>query len=403
MREHELSKKKVLFVTYGGGHVNMILPVAQALQAQGDWQVTVLGLTTARAVLEGAGFACLGFRDIADRADAGDARALDWGRRLSEGNQSSLVPADETIAYLGLSYADLEAEHGVDRAAAIYAAQGRRAFTPVRSLRRLIDRLTPDLVVATNSPRAERAALLAARDAGIPAVCLLDLFPPLPDGAWIKDDDVAQKVCVINDKARLALVGHGRRAADIVVTGNPAFDRHYVYTNGAAERPFAPDAVVVGYASNVLPVPPDGQPDGVLQRAVFERMRQWCVRQGYTLALRQHPSEPPWTDIGPAVDCRALPIETFLGSIDMLITFPSTIALEAQIHGIRVGLLDLTSLSIGNAYLFDDEVDAIGSVAGIDALRVVRAAASNNVAYSAGSATSRVCTVIRQVMERTSD
>lgn len=391
-----MKKKKVLFVCYGGGHVNMVLPVAQALLAQGDWEVSLLGLTTARRVLEAAGLSCLGFRDI---VGDGDARALEWGRRLSEGNHSSLVPEDESIAYLGLSYADLEAEHGVAGAAAVYAAQGRHAFLPVRALKRLIERLAPDLVVATNSPRAERAALLAARDAGIRAVCLLDLYP-LPDGAWLKEHNFAQKVCVFHEKARQALLAHGRPAADVAVTGNPAFDRHYLSAGAAQARPFTPGAVVVGYASNVLPEPPGGKPDGELQREVFERMQQWCARKGYTLALRQHPSESPWRKLGAAVDCRTMPIETFLGSLDMLITFPSTIALEAQIHGARVGLLDMTSLSISCAYLFDDEVDVIKSVDGIDALEVRRAAPANAAQRRAGSATSRVCEVISQVMEQ---
>ena len=50
---------KALFVTYGGGHVAMILPVMRALRRQHpDVQCTLLALTTghARAVREGITF-----------------------------------------------------------------------------------------------------------------------------------------------------------------------------------------------------------------------------------------------------------------------------------------------------------------------------------------------------------
>lgn len=386
------NKKKVLFVVYGGGHVNMILPVVQALLAQGEWDVEVVGLTTAGAVLKRAGIAYLGFSNIVDE---GDAPALDWGRRLSAGINSDVVPLEETVAYMGLSYADLEAQHGVQQAAEIYAAKGRHAFLPVRSMRRLVDKVQPDLVVATNAPRAERAAILAARDAGIPAVCIVDLYPPA-DGAWLKDDCYAQKVCVLNPTAKQMLVALGRDADHIVVTGNPAFDRHYLFRRGAAVG----EEVVVGFASNILPEPPAGKPDGTLQREVFEHLRQLCSRKGYTLALRQHPNEARWDSIGAPVNCSGMAIDAYLASLDMLITFPSTIALEAQIHGVRVGLLDFTSLSAACAYLFNGDFESIGQPSDIDALDVARRGDAREGNQRVESATNNVCAVLTKLMER---
>ena len=44
-------KRKALFVTYGGGHVTMILPVIRALRAQWpEVEGTLLALTTAEIV-----------------------------------------------------------------------------------------------------------------------------------------------------------------------------------------------------------------------------------------------------------------------------------------------------------------------------------------------------------------
>lgn len=384
------TKKKILFVAYGGGHVNMIVPVAKAMMQRPDCEIHVLGLTTAGPVLADAGIPHIGFRDI---LEAGDEAALAWGRRLSEGLDSSLVSWDETVAYLGLSYVDLETQHGIEGAARLYAEKGRHVFLPVGALERLLRKLSPDLVVATNAPRGERAAILAANKLGIPSVCLLDLYPS-EDGVGVAENWCGTRICVLNDTVKDSLVRLGRNASHIVVTGNPAFDKHYLH---AAQRDlvrFREGDVVVGLASNILP----GLPSGELQRVVFEQLQGLCARKGYKLAVRQHPNETRWLDIGQAVDCNRMPIEAFLGSLDMLVTFPSTIALEAQIHGVRVGLLDFTSLSDACAYLFDAGFESIKAVEDIPHIEVNRARnARGDVAPVSG--TTKVCEVILQVME----
>jgi hypothetical protein len=385
-----IKKKKILFVAYGGGHVNMLLPVVQTLLAQGRHEVLVLGLTTAAGVLARAGVPHIGFRDL---VTADDAAALAHGNRLSEGVNSDLVPREETVAYMGLSYADLEAEHGVEGAAAIYAERGRHAFLPLRTLERLLASYAPDLVVATNSPRAERAALLAARKLGIASLCLLDLYPSA-DGQWFKDEGYGSKICVLNHNVKAILTGFGRSADSIVVTGNPAFDRHYTFTPTPEVAALRAGQPVVGYASNILP----GRPEGDLQLEVFERLRARCARKGYKLAVRQHPNEARWRDIGDAVDCNGMPIEAYLSALDMLVTFPSTIALEAQIHGVRVGLLDFTSLSEACAYLFNGDVDAFKTVEALDDLVVDRRAGERGAAATT-SATANVCATIENILE----
>jgi hypothetical protein len=386
-----VNKKKALFVAYGGGHVNMILPVVKMLKQQPDWAVEVLGLTTAGPVLKQAGIACLGFADIVRN---GDEAALEWGRRLSEGQSSDVVAHEETVAYLGLSYADLEATHGVDGAARLYAEKGRHVFLPLQSLQRLLAQLKPDIVIATNAPRAERAAIMAAREAGIPAICLVDLYPP-KDGAWLKENSFADKICVLSETGKDMLVGNGRNADHIAVTGNPAFDRHYLFRAGAQSKDSENRKTVVGLASNILP----GLPDGKIQREVFDRLRKLCAEKNYALAVRQHPNEAPWDDMGGAVDCRSMPIEEYLASLDMLITFPSTIALEAQIHGVRVGLLDFTSLSEACSYLFNGDFEAIRHVHDIDTLIVEPTHPAGGLQVGAASATSSVYKVITNIME----
>ena len=164
---------RILFVTYGGGHVGMVLPVIRELEALlpgVDCQLMALttGHLKARAVRP-----TLGYKDFLHLVDADAVRS--WGERLSEGNTSPDVPADETIAYLGINYLDLIAQHGEVGAADLYREQGRYGFRPLHFMRRVIDAVQPDVVVATNSPRSEQAALDVAGEGGSPSVGMVDL------------------------------------------------------------------------------------------------------------------------------------------------------------------------------------------------------------------------------------
>lgn len=389
------TKKKILFVAYGGGHVNMLLPVIQSMIGQGRCEVEVLGLTTAGIVLARAGIAHLGFKDI---IGSDDGAALNWGERLGAGLPAGPVSHEETVAYLGLSYAELEADYGVEGAARVYAEKGRHVFLPVGTLKRFLRHIRPDLVVATNAPRGERAAILAAREMGISAVCLVDLYPP-QDGEWLKENWYGQKICVLNQTAKEMLIRCGRDPEQVEITGNPAFDRHYLYKGAGMAGRSAADKIVVGYASNIIP----GAVDDSLQRAAFEQIRKLCREKNYELALRQHPNETPWAEIEGAIDCRDMSLERYLSALDMLLTFPSTIALEAQIHGVRVGLLDLTVLSAACSYLFNGDFEAIRRLEDIASLTVVPADKDGKAEVQAASATEKVCDVILQVLENTID
>src|SRR5438128_1956084 len=99
-------KKRILFVTYGGGHVNMILPIIRELASYPKIDIQVLGLTTASHTLAHANIPQFGFKKLIKPADE---RALKKGVILAKDiDHNSNVDYEETVAYLGLSYVDLE-------------------------------------------------------------------------------------------------------------------------------------------------------------------------------------------------------------------------------------------------------------------------------------------------------
>jgi hypothetical protein len=339
--------KKVLFVTYGSGHVRMVIPVAKALAASGAAQPVVLALTTAADEVKRAGLPLVQIKDFVQE---GDEQALAGGRELLPSLGSPPIDPDETAAYLGLCFSDLVAQHGLAQARAMYAQKGRQAFLPVPTLRRILNELKPDVLFATNSPRAERAAVLAAREAGIPALCLIDLFA-IDEIEWIGEPNYADCICVLNDSVKAKLVAAGRSAEQIHVTGNPAFDALF-----ALQLPQQAQALktqhqwqgkqVVLWASQFEPAvhPFNGKPGDphLPAKALQILINATLENQNRILCVRLRPGEH-W----PAeVECPNSPrivltgqdwaLPPLLHAADLVATLSSTVGLEGHLVGCRV-------------------------------------------------------------------
>lgn len=290
---------RALFVTYGGGHVGMVLPVIRELESLWpgvDCQLMALttGHLRAKAVRP-----TLGYRDCLHLVDADAARQ--WGTRLSEGNTSPDVPTEETIAYLGINYLDLIAQHGKSGAADVYRQHGRYGFLPLQFMARLIDALQPDVVVATNSPRSEQAALEAAKGLGIPSVGMVDLFG-LDSDTYVQRDNKPDWTCVVAERVRERLVLRGFPSDRVVATGNPAFDGLFSTDNQRLAQAFLDQrgwSVLqpVLFAGHIEPYthPDTAVPAGQALPREIEAVLRAHVRQHPELALivRYHPSD--WT------------------------------------------------------------------------------------------------------------
>ena len=73
-------KKKVLFVTYGGGHAAMIVPVIRSLEKYTDIEIESLALTTGGAYFKRHGLPYKGYKDLITPEDT---QALEYGEKLS--------------------------------------------------------------------------------------------------------------------------------------------------------------------------------------------------------------------------------------------------------------------------------------------------------------------------------
>jgi hypothetical protein len=402
----------VLFVAYGGGHVAMLAAVAQAMHAAGQ-AFTFLALTTARPYLERLGIPSIGFRDI---PGANAARVQTWGERLAaELPAGGAVTREETVAYLGLSFCDLLDRHGEAGAVELYRTEGRQAFLPVAAMRALIGELRPTVLVASNSPRAERAAIIAAGELGVPAVCVVDMFA-LQEVAWIGQPGYAQRICVLNDPVRQMFLDRGRSDDEVVVTGNPAFDRLRTPATqqaGAAlreARGWDDGLITVLWASQVEPARhpfTDTVGDPSLPCRTEQYLRNFVSENhGFRLVVRYHPSQQVVFVPQPAVELSGPDedLATLLHAIDLVVVLTSTVGLEASLAGRPVISVDSSVFTEDAPYSRMGISTGVPTVEGLgEVLREFRRTAAGHaqgrpIFHEEMSATNNVVRVIESLL-----
>lgn len=337
---------KALFVAYGGGHMAMVLPVLRALRQKSPGvRCVLLALTTGYALARQAGEAPMGYRDFLHLTHADEAQR--WGERLSVGMDSPDVAHAESVAYFGVNYLDLQQQHGDAVAAQRFANEGRFCFLPLNFMHRLIASVQPDVVVATNAPRSEQAALQVAAARGIPTVGMVDLFG-LDSDPYVHRAVKPLRTCVLSAPVRERLLARGFPAGGVKITGNPAFDGLLEPSNREAGRDWRQrqgwqdKRVILNVgASEPVAHAATGIPAGPMLPVAVENILRGFVRQRpqWALIQRYHPAE--WSTYARLPDEARVhfsvpPLESIhplIHAADMLVCTNSTVALEARIAG----------------------------------------------------------------------
>ena len=112
---------------------------------------------------------------------------------------------------------DLIDQFGKEKAKEIWLNHGRQGFYPINFFKKILRNIKPDLVISTNSPRSEKAALRASKYLNIPSLCLVDLFG-VQEIDWLKVNGHGTKICVIDNKVKNFLIENEENADEIVVT-----------------------------------------------------------------------------------------------------------------------------------------------------------------------------------------
>ena len=381
----------------------MTLPVAIALAHSGKAQVQVLGLTTAAPLVKAAGLDLIQCRDLIGPEDKD---AISWGEQLDHGMvRNASIEQAEAVAYLGLCFRELVEDLGPIQAKAMFERNGRQAFLPVKTMRRMLALLKPDVLVTTNSPRAERAAVLAARSMGIPTVCMVDLFAT-DEIRWIAAPDYADSVCVLNESVKRFLVSAGRQPEQIHVTGNPNFDalsEPLLKSKGAALRErngWKKKQVVLWPCVDEPAVHPFNGSIGDPQapaKALFALIEIVKNCNDLVLCVRPRPGDqPPELPEGEQflVTGQDWSLPELLSAVDLVVAMNSTVAVEGHFAGAEVIKL------LGSVY--DDSMPLVEygiakEQVTIDALGPAVLRLANRPAYlkiPSGAATSQVLRIV---------
>lgn len=402
---------KALITCYGGGHVTMCIPVIAELKARGH-EVVVLALTVAGPALTRAGIA---HRRPIDYVDLDAVRP--YGEKLiaHHHTEGKGLSRKESLAYLGVSLQNLSAEIGDDAAWAAYEEKGLNAFCPTAFMIDVLRAEGPDVVVATTSPRMEKAAMRAAHALEIPSVCMIDLFA-LIEFDWLKRADNGCYLTLPNEKLRPRFEAAGRAPEAIVTTGNPGFDTLSAFKAGHSaagvaayreQKGIAATNRIIFFAEQPEPEDPE------LPRRVRRHLAAVCAANpGWQLVVRLHPaSSDPALEIIPQGVVQSHghePLHDALCAADLVITLTSTVGMEALLLDRPTLILAISPYQHFVDYTAEDGALIVPSLEGVEA-GIATLLADGPVAQALASARARLPAVggaarrVVDLLERVTD
>lgn len=330
---------RILVASYGGGHVQSLLPIVRQLVDDPDVDLKIIGFTTALASFHRAGIDADGYASL---LESDDEHWLDLARAHIEYPLHPDVSEEDSLAYYAIGLRDLHIDHGAKQAMAMFRNDGRKAFLPVHAMRRYLRRFPCDLVVTTASPRSELALLRAARQEGIETLALSDLFLQY-ESSYICAPGYANHITVMARAVGDSIAAAGFPTEHIHVTGNPAFDSLFDEKHRMAAQAFrkeiglAPHTRLLLWACPSAPVSLIGKPF-IDPSTMIEFLEGYCTAESNTRYLvRQHPSKPVVPHDLPLKHGTICPpataIETCLHACDQVILETSTVGLQAALLG----------------------------------------------------------------------
>lgn len=373
------AEKKVFILTYGGGHVNIMIPVIRELQKNDAISLSVLGLSIASKRLKEEGIphhTISYYKELIM-----DESAWSWGKKLAGEYhvESSGITYEETIIYFGASMRDLVSKQGLEEAVSIFELQGRACFLPTYTMEKILAIERPDLLLTGNCPRMEHAAMRVAYGNGIKVLSLNDLL-----GFDKKYIFPADKIAVISEITRENLIKDGNDENKIVVTGSPSLD-------GISDemRSFSRTKIceALGMPMKAKAFLLATQPQKICTWEMIDMMT--AVLDAYPdhyLVIKHHPGDDRHLYVDylanknhPRVILADMDVRKIIFVSDITITIFSTVGLESILMG--VPLVQLNLLGIPNpiplfkynvcleATSFPELVDNIGRLLGDKILR----------------------------------
>lgn len=340
-----------------------IVPLIKELIKRGH-SCQFLALTTAAEVASRSG---IPHKRPIDYVDLNDPVVSKWGARLAQIHHTDGkgITCEESIAYLGVSFRDLASDIGEEAAWQRYEKQGLNAFTPVYFMRDVLLQEKPDVVVATTSPRMEKAALRAAYQLNIPSLCMVELFG-LMEESWLSRPDNGHVLAVSRSEVADRLAAAGRERRDIFLTGSPMFDQLADPTLPEFGKIWRRDHRVADHEKLVFWAEQPEPLDPELPRRVRAKLADVCRANNWRLVVRLHPSSTDASKEKIPDGCLQSyahePLVHLIHACDVAVTLTSTVGWEALLSGKPLLVLNISPFSHTVTFGDDDGALALPSL-----------------------------------------
>ena len=339
--------KKLFFVTYGGGHANLISLVVSDLIEKTDYKITVLALTSGYKQLKKDLYGCevKAISDYMHLFGPNKEEIQKFGKKYLKDNyqKHGNVTKEETINYIGLSFFDLATKNGLSEAEKIYNEKGRRAFEPLEAAKRIIISESPDLLVSTSSPRFEIASIRAGKQLGIPTLQILDFF----DNQYNAKE--ADYIGCSNDQTKKILEKNNPNNAKISSVGQPSIERTVMLIKDLDREKLSrkinidPKKKTILVATQKLIESRRNYPGGKyidkeeVYIQLFNEIAKAKKHNDFNVLLRIHPASENIESYSKILEQypfiifsnENLNVEESIAVCDLLVTHSSTIAIEA--------------------------------------------------------------------------
>ena len=331
--------KKILVVTYGGGHVEAMIPLIKRLKKNSNFELDIIGLTTAKQKLINNGIKCKGAKEL---FSSKNKNLVELAYRVIEKNQHPEIDIEDAIAYHCMGINDLISMYGDEKGTQIAIQKGRFSYLPIYSAEEYLRKNDIDILITGTCPRTELAFQKVANNLGLNSLAIADnfLFKELD---YICQKDYANNISVITKTVAAQVKKHGY-IGNVHVLGNPAFDNLFEESNIFKAKTFRQKLNIreedrlIMWAAHPLNAEIYSGRKHVDLELIINSLTSYCKRKGNTkFLIRQHPNSnllPPNSQFEYGFICSPeISIETALHSIDQLVVESSTVGIQAAVIG----------------------------------------------------------------------
>ena len=359
--------KKIFMTCYGGGHAEIIKEVYKNLINIPDIEITILALTTSKYKFEQEK---IPYKLITDYYNEKEEKFIyELGENFCTTNDiDTSIGKDETYLYHGYALYELEKKYSKEKIKEGFKKFGRAIFLPIQFMERVLKNENPNLVITTNSPRYEKAALIAAKNLGIISLSIEDLFGVEYKQLTVDIANFFENInyntiygnylCILTDEAKNNL--NKEKVNKVFVTGNPSFDKTIKYFNN--------NKILSEKNSKVLCFLTQNHPEKL---DILEKLIEIVDKKDFNLIVKIHPNESKEDYLKVVQSLTKNKEKIFIETenlyenilkSDIVVTIDSTAALEAAILGKPIigkknNQIPFERIDIGIEY---DDVSQIG-------------------------------------------